>query len=751
MGTKAKKLWVIMLCAAGLAVLAAVSVFGGIRLERNRQEALKVQEEHVTAIAVVNMDDGVAVGDTQVNYAGQLLSFPNGHFTVTGLTDAKTGIENGKYAAYIVIPETFSASVTSVENDPAKVILSYQYNAKLGEEAKLQAVSDINSFMALFNSNIAYMYMDAIMAEFHRIQDDSATILANDNMELELIADIDASELIASAVPVEELAVSNDVQPVELMAYYSKNDTLLSEMQSGYSAAVQRGKEDYAAIKGESAAVGSASEKFFGLYDTAAQEMSAAQAQSLAEGQNKLSEAVGEYNQSVDSHEAEVRAAAEKLIDLQLEADREAAKNQLQKIVDDLKADISGNDPDGGEKEDTEEPDSTKARKEDSAESSTADSTRENVSESGGKGEERKDFSGSEDGAEESTEVNAEESKEISTEKNKEDSAEESTEDGGEKSTEDAVEKSTEDSVKDNAENSVEESAPEKGREEESKTLDGAAGDAEGSGGDTGDREENYEIVLSATEDEEAVNSIVKETLGLFKMEPEAQEIDSVIQTYFVDAMSEENKRQMTKLSEEMETVKGSMESYERRLEEFDPMRYIDDAGLNAGLDGIDANAREMLQAVEENNSDYMLYASEMYTNTAEHTTQVKSALDEANTQTVKNVAECMNDLALSRAQVNSLNVDLLKGFTESLAYTKVGSRENVEVYDYIINPIVPRINGQAVTDADAEVTGVQREYSIKTWLAVMLGAAILFCMAGITAGLRRQYGSRTKEEEELI
>lgn len=731
------------MCGAGLAVLAAVSVSGGIRLERSRQEALKVQEEHVTAIAVVNMDDGVAVGDMQVNYAGQLLSFPNGHFTVTGLTDAKTGIENGKYAAYIVIPETFSASVTSVENDPAKVILSYQYNAKLGEEAKLQAVSDINSFMALFNSNIAYMYMDAIMAEFHRIQDDSATILANDNMELELIADIDASELIASAVPVEELAVSNDVQPVELAAYYSRNDTLLSEMQSNYSAAVQRGKEDYAAIKGESAAVGSASEKFFGLYDTTAQEMSAAYAQSLAEGQNKLSEAVGEYNQSVDSHEAEVREAAEKLINLQLEADREAAKNQLQKIVDDIKADISGNDPDGGEKEDTEEPDSTKAGKEDGAESSTADSTRENVSESGGEGEERKDFSGSEDGGEESTEVNAEESTE--------DSGEKSTEGGVEKSTEDAVEKSTEDSVKDNAEDSVEESVPEKGREEESKTLDGAAGDAEGSGGDTGDREEQYEIVLSATEDEEAVNSIVKETLGLFKMEPEAEKIDSVIQTYFVDAMSEENKRQMTKLSEEMEAVKGSMESYERRLEEFDPMRYIGDADLNAGLDGIDANAREMLQAVEENNSDYMLYASEMYTNTAEHTTQVKSALDEANTQTVKNVAECMNDLALSRAQVNSLNVDLLKGFTESLAYTKVGSRENVEVYDYIINPIMPRINGQAVTDADAEVTGVQREYSIKTWLAVMLGAAIFFCMAGITAGLRRQYGSRTKEEEELI
>lgn len=597
MDTKAKRLLRTILYGVGLAVLAAVSVFWGIRLERNRQETLKIQEEHVSAIAVVNMDNGVTVDNTQVNYAGQLLSFPNGHFSVTGLTDAKTGIENGKYAAYIVIPETFSASVTSVENDPAKVILSYQYNAKLGEEARLQAVSDINAFMALFNSNIAYMYIDAIMAEFHRIQDDSSIILANDNMELELIADIDAAELIAAAVPVEELSVQNDVQPVELTAYYSRNDALLSDMQLNYSAAVQKGKDDYAVIKEESAEVGTASENFFGLYDTVTQETAAEQARSLAEGRDKLTKAVGLYNETVGIREAEMRDMAAKFINLQLEADREAVKNQLQNMVN------------------------------------------------------------------------------INQDK----------------------------------------------------------------------------IVLSAVEDEEAVNSLVDETLNLFRAEAESEEIDTVIQTYFVDALSDESKRQMERLSEGMETVKGSMESYENHLTEFDPMQYIQDANLNAYLDDIDANAREMLQAVEQNNSDYMLYATEMYTNTTEHTTQVRGALDEANTQTVKNVVDCMNDLASSRAQVNSLNVDLLKGFTESLAYTKVGSQENVEVYDYIINPIVPRINGQAVTDTDTDADAAGREYPVKIWLTILLGVGIFICLAGITANLRNQYGRRQEENEEMI
>lgn len=701
-----------------MAVLAAVSVFWGIRLERNRQEALKAQEEHVTAIAVVNMDNGVTVGNKQINYAGLLLSFPNGHFTVTGLTDAKTGIENGKYAAYIVVPETFSASVTSVENDPAKVILSYQYNAKLGEEARLQAVSDINAFMALFNSNIAYMYMDAIMAEFHRIQDDSSTILANDNMELELIADIDAAELIAAAVPVEELSVQNDVQPVELTAYYSRNDTLLSEMQSNYSAAVQMGKEDYAVIKEESATVGNASEKFFGLYDTAMQETSAAQEQALTDGRGKLSEAVGEYNRSADSHEAEVKAVAAKIIDLQLKADQKEAENQLKKILNDIKGDISGINLDVREEE-NKDPESSEA-----SDRETAD-TEEREEENAGESDSEEEITGESDGEEE-------ESKVPDSEEEREESAAESSEEeeseilGGEK----------------------EEGKILSSEEEEGKTLSGAAG-----GGDTGNTEYPYEIILSATGDEEAVNNIVKETLGLFKMKPEAEEIDNVIQTCFVDALSEENNRQMTRLSEEMETVKDSMESYEKRLAEFDPMQYIESANLSACLYDIDANAREMLQAVGQNNSDYMLYASEMYTNTTEHTTQVRSALDEANTQTVKNVADCMNDLALSRAQVNSQNVDLLKGFTESLAYTKVGSRENAEVYDYIINPIVPRINGQAAADNDAgaDVTESRREYSTKIWLAAIFGAAIFLCLTGIIADLRHQYGSRKEESEELI
>lgn len=334
MGTKVKK----VLYSAGLLVLLVLSGIIGTRIEHNRQKALELQKEHVSTIAVVNMDNGVKVGNEQVNYASQLISFPNEHFLVTGLTDAKTGIENGTYAAYVVIPETFSESVTSIENDPRKVMLIYQYNNKLAEEAEMQAVSDINAFIVLLNSNIAYMYIDAIMAEFHRVQDDSSTILANDNRELELLTNVNAAKLIAAAEPVEEIQVNNEIQPVELTTYTTRNDVLLDHLLLSYSEASQKGKDDYAAIQEESAEVEIAVDNFLLAYDTVIQDTTVEQSRLLVAGRDKLAEVVGLYNQDVDAQEAELRSVVENIMNIQLEADRNAAEIQLQEIINDIRS-----------------------------------------------------------------------------------------------------------------------------------------------------------------------------------------------------------------------------------------------------------------------------------------------------------------------------------------------------------------------------------------------------------------------------
>ena len=121
-------------------VLVGISGFLGAIIQKEYQEKLDATAETVELIAVVNMDEGLVVDNVQINYASQLVQMPGENFTIAGLTDAKNGIKNGTYAAYIIIPENFSEAVASIQNNPEKIILEYAFNPKLDEEVEKQII-----------------------------------------------------------------------------------------------------------------------------------------------------------------------------------------------------------------------------------------------------------------------------------------------------------------------------------------------------------------------------------------------------------------------------------------------------------------------------------------------------------------------------------------------------------------------------------------------------------------------------------
>ncbi|MBD5495767.1 MAG: hypothetical protein HDR12_15740 [Lachnospiraceae bacterium] len=721
METKINKWIKIALFTLGMAALLVLSSLLGIRIERNRRENMELQKEHVSTIAVVNMDNGVIEENEQINYASQLISFPNDHFIVTGLTDARAGIENGTYAAYVVIPETFSESVTSIENDPRKVTLVYQYNNKLIEEAEVQAVNDINTFIALFNSNIAYMYMDAIMAELHRIQDDSSTILENDNNDMERLANVNAGDLIAEAEPVEEIEVINDIEPVELSTYTTRNYDLLDDMLLGYSEAVQTGKDDFANIQEENTGVQTATDNFFLTYETVIQDTAAGQSELLTTGRDSLAEAIGLYNQSVDDQETEVRNTIEDIINKQLEADKLSAETQLQEILKDIEDSGNAGSSDIGKLEDLQqqwetayqniqsEVDEQLTQKTEAC----CDSLEELIN----------DVLTSED------EVDIEEFKTAVREQLSGISIE-----WDQLSTELPEIPETEGESGSGSEGS------------ESGDNENAGGEENGETDPDDDPEDEYEIILEAFDDEEAVNNAVTDTLDLFKLEAESEQVNEVIQTCFVDALLAESERQMGILADEQLLLSQSMEDYETLLVDYDPMQYIEDADLGTYINDIGSNAGDMLGAVEQNNSDYMSYATEMYTNTTEHTNQVRSSLDEANEQTVENVEDCIDELISSRTEINSQSISILGEFPYALWYTRVGSQGNAEVYDCIVNPVVSQANGQAV--ANAAEPSPKKDNSIKNGLVIVLGIGIMFFFIEAVISLRQQHRESWEENE---
>lgn len=64
-----------------------------------------------------------------------------------GLTEARQGVENNRYAAFILIPGTFSSSIQSINTQPQKAEITYAVNQNLREDAKIKVVNDIHNFI----------------------------------------------------------------------------------------------------------------------------------------------------------------------------------------------------------------------------------------------------------------------------------------------------------------------------------------------------------------------------------------------------------------------------------------------------------------------------------------------------------------------------------------------------------------------------------------------------------------------------
>lgn len=727
----------------GIAVLLGLSCVAGIYIEREHQKMLELRKEYVAAIAVVNMDNGVIVDQKQINYASQLINFPSENFTSTGLTDAKMGIENGTYAAYIIIPETFSASVTSIENDPRKMVLEYQYNPNLAETAQIQAMNDVNAFIATFNTNIAYMYVDAVLTEFHRIQDDSSTILANDNSDLDRLEGVNAAMLIEAAEHVEETSVDNNIQSVELTPYTAQNDNLLDSMLMRYMESVQQAQSDFAAIQETRSEVDTAADNFFSTYNSVIYDTNAEQADILSEGKTGLLDAVGNYNQGVDEQREEV----EKLISDLIDEEEKIANEQLNDIL----ASVNG-DRDALQK-------AMQEAVEEDLKSSLRECRTDMVSwlkgivrdsyETGYKagyesGYEAGFMAGYEYASPVSDNTISQEdlNAKINSNISKLNITDQITEYiSGLKLDNELVEQTKEivihwEDIKLPESNDTEKPEGTGGSDAE-ESEDTESGSGSGS-------TVKYSIYLA----EDRSDAAIDEILELFHLGYNPDEVNDAIQTCFIDRLQDVHQGQMARLDDAQKVLLQNMNDYEYKLENYDPMSYIRDADLGTYLDNIENNARGMLDVVEQNNYEYRAYAEDVYYATSEHTSQLIDSLNTANTQTTANIESCIDELISSRQELNSQNVDMLEGFTEALAYTRVGSQGSAEVYDYIINPVVSRTTGEAVSVTDTADTG--NEISIRTLLIILLGIGIAACLAVILFAIRVRYKKPERVKENI-
>lgn len=226
---------------SGFLVLLGVYI-GAEMLEQ--EEGFSIKE-----MAVVNLDEGVRYNNENRNFGVELLNISGAQYTLTGLADARSGIEDGRYAGYIIIPTDFSQKVTTINNVPETTNFAFELNKNLRDDARVEAIYNIIEFEKSYNTNLSTMYLTSVLTSFHSGQDGTRRVLQNDLEDLEIILNIRSEDFVSMVELTDVPDIENDITNLDIELQKEKNEELVNTLDDSYKEFILLSAEELENIK----------------------------------------------------------------------------------------------------------------------------------------------------------------------------------------------------------------------------------------------------------------------------------------------------------------------------------------------------------------------------------------------------------------------------------------------------------------------------------------------------------------------
>ncbi len=250
-----------ILCLAGICLFAGY-FWGDYSKENEIVETVVTEQvpsvieqpsklKYSGTIAIVNLDEGIIQGDTILNYGNSLISAITADIRVTGLQDARNGIETGQYCAYLVIPTTFSANVLTINEKPVTSELTYAVAPGIEGQERDTAIYNIYAIYHSFSNNISQIYTATILDEYHDAQDAASRIMMNDTQDMNALMEIQPYDLV-EAVPIPQLErMESEVTKLVLEENFAANVDAVNQIDTAYKTYLANGEEGFLNIRNQ--------------------------------------------------------------------------------------------------------------------------------------------------------------------------------------------------------------------------------------------------------------------------------------------------------------------------------------------------------------------------------------------------------------------------------------------------------------------------------------------------------------------
>lgn len=704
-----------------------------------------ISEGKIYKIAVVNLDEGITRGGERINYANQIVRFPSISFEYSSLEEARTGVENGKYGAYIIVPAGFSQSVASLNTTPRPAQLEYLVNKELAGEAQYRLLYDVVSFGESLNDNLSYMYLKNILSEFHKAQDGAVIVMNNDLKDKSAIEDIKPYDLVQIVEVPELKREENTTETLDVGAYVEKNTTLATDIDMQYKKCVEEIRQQLQDMQTKG---GSLSEQLTLLSgyapkldvfkDEAGNQVDESADRKLTEVIDKklgktvesmleymkqqpgiitdeLRNSIDIYNQSLPGQLSDrLQSFADKILkanpELVLE-ETEKGSYRLHYTGSDspelkIKLEDDSKSEEGQRAETARQLWMAVTRKLAAAENEQEISS--SMDEESGADIEKQEHTVAKSVKTAFTECERDSNLMAMCKTLGYQHVSDFMDDAGQGKV--AIDKTYKIAVNGDLKkfqeyvHSVISSIP-----KETEPLQGYVDYSyDGQGNTIIDPVTNKPTSITARLEDYGIQMKAFETELNDAQTMNGQEIKSVLQDFYIHPMRKNQEEFNKKLQQKYEEETSCVNEFNEKLKEFSPA--AQDEYITENVNGIKENNGLLHKNLTENNRAYAEYANKVYTTTQENIDTLQKGIQDAKAASDQAVVDGLNTAKNTKTDTSKANQNILAVFSAKLPYTRLGSMEYTQTYQFITNPVdlkdISTDNGETPEEETKETAG---------------------------------------------
>ena len=196
-----------------------------------------------------------------------------------------------------------------------------------------------------------------------------------------------------------------------------------------------------------------------------------------------------------------------------------------------------------------------------------------------------------------------------------------------------------------------------------------------------------------------------------------------------------------------------AVNSYQRSVNGFHPRQ--DTTVMNDSVSSMRENAALMQQEINTSNQSYVDYADKLYQTTSENILTLQQHIEEAKETSNQAVTDALASAKEVKNTTSSQNQTALADFAAKLPYTRVGSMEYTQVYEFVAQPtqMLQVSDYQRLKDevdhtvSQKSVTGSREQQKSSRWVEYLLYGILGILAVGILGSYARSYHRRIKEQ----